>query len=381
MTDEPAPAAPAEPVPSLDRARVEPSRTRNKWDLLPILYLVGFLVLAGTVFFLWRHPPPARLSPQEAGRVDTLQSQLASVREDLTRLQEQKPPPAPAGADLATLQQEQSKLQEQVNALQNRPATAPAALQPLEQQVQALAAKQTDLQPLAQRVQALEQRPQVDPAALDKQFAQLSAQLKQVGDQVQQLASRSQDATGKLGQSLDQLQRRVDGLEQQQKQTVDQVNATAQKAQLATRLQGAAAALAAGQKLGDIPGAPPALARFANEAPPTEASLRSSFDRYAAAAEKASQPAIMDNQGFGSRLWTRAQQLLTIRQGDRVLLGDPIAGVMAQARDKLDNGDLAGAVEALKGLAGPAAAAMKPWLDNAHALLDARAAIASMAAG
>jgi hypothetical protein len=171
----------------------------------------------------------------------------------------------------------------------------------------------------------------------------------------------------------------MDGLEKQQKQTADQVNAIAQKAQLATRLQGAAASLAAGQKVGDIPGAPPALARFANEAPPTEASLRGSFDQYAAAAEKASQPAIMDNQDFGSRLWTRAQQAVTIRQGDRVLVGDPVAGVISHAREQLDNGDLAGAVSALKGLAGPAAEAMKPWVDKAQSLLDARAAIASMA--
>ena len=89
----------------------------------------------------------------------------------------------------------------------------------------------------------------------------------------------------------------------------------------------------------------------------------------------------MDDQDFGSRLWNRAQQIVTVRQGDRVLLGDPIAGVLQHAREQLDAGDLAGAVKGLDGLAGPAAAAMKPWTDQAHALLDARAAIASMAAG
>ena len=55
-----------------------------------------------------------------------------------------------------------------------------------------------------------------------------------------------------------------------------------------------------------------------------------------------------------------------MRQGDRVLLGDPIAGVLAGAREKLDAGDLAGAVKALDGLAGPAGAAMKPWVDQAR---------------
>ena len=63
-----------------------------------------------------------------------------------------------------------------------------------------------------------------------------------------------------------------------------------------------------------------------------------------------------------------------------MLVGDPIAGVIARARDKLNNGDLAGSVEALKGLAGPAAAAMQPWTDQAQSLVAARSAIASLAA-
>lgn len=394
MTDDPVPAAPAEPEPepALERARVEPSRTRGKWDFLPVLYLIGFLVLAGTVFFLWQNPPEAKLAPQEAGRVNTLQSQMDSLRDEVAQLQTRpQPPPGPSQADFAALQQ-------QVTALTNRPQSPPEGLgqltqqvqalasrqppdlgpvegrvQALEQQVQALANRQPDLGPLEQRVQALEQRPQFDPAALDRQFGQVTAQIQQLGGQVQQLASRTQDATGKLGQTVDQLQGRVDALEKQQ-------TAIAHRAQLAARLQGAAAALAAGQKLGDIPGAPPALARFANEAPPTEAALRQSFDKYAAAAEKASQPAITDNQDFGSRMWTRAQQALTVRQGDRVLLGDPIAGVVTHAREQLDSGDLAGALNSLKGLAGPAAQAMRPWTEAAQSLLDARAAIASMAA-
>ncbi len=90
---------------------------------------------------------------------------------------------------------------------------------------------------------------------------------------------------------------------------------------------------------------------------------------------------MMDNQDFASRLWTRAQQAFTVRQGDRVLIGDPIAGVRRACARALESGDLAGAVNTLKGLAGPAAQAMKPWVDQAQSLLDARAAIASMAAG
>ena len=71
---------------------------------------------------------------------------------------------------------------------------------------------------------------------------------------------------------------------------------------------------------------------------------------------------------------------MTVREGTRVVLGDPVAGVLANAQHSLDAGDLAGAVHALDGLAGPAAAAVKPWRDQAQSLLDAHAALAKLAA-
>ena len=81
-----------------------------------------------------------------------------------------------------------------------------------------------------------------------------------------------------------------------------------------------------------------------------------------------------------ARIWARAQDLVTVRQGDRVLLGDPAAGVLGRARTALDAGDLAGAVAAVATLTGPAAQAMAGWLADARSLLDARAALADRAA-
>ena len=46
-------------------------------------------------------------------------------------------------------------------------------------------------------------------------------------------------------------------------------------------VQSASAALETGQKLGDLPGAPSALARFADTNPPTEAALRLAFPQAA----------------------------------------------------------------------------------------------------
>ena len=108
--------------------------------------------------------------------------------------------------------------------------------------------------------------------------------------------------------------------------------------------------------------------------------MKLAFPAAAKAASEASVPAAPAEASALDRVWTRAQSLVTVRQGDRVLLGDPAAGVLARAKRALDAGDLAGAVAALGDLQGPAAQAMAAWRADAQALLGARAALAEMAA-
>ncbi|HEX5326561.1 MAG TPA: mitofilin family membrane protein, partial [Acetobacteraceae bacterium] len=93
----------------------------------------------------------------------------------------------------------------------------------------------------------------------------------------------------------------------------------------------------------------------------------------------ASRPEAGD-RAFGQRLWQRAQGLISIREGDRVIVGNPAAGVLDEAQTRLDAGDLAGAVAAVSKLTGPPAQALADWLAQANALLAARAALATMAA-
>ena len=148
----------------------------------------------------------------------------------------------------------------------------------------------------------------------------------------------------------------------------------------AASLQAAQAALAAGQPLGDIPGIPPALSRFSRAKPPTEAALRLAFPDAAARAVSASKPST-EGENVGQRMWQNARSLVTIRQGDKVLIGAPAAETIGRARERLDAGDLAGAVSALGDLDGPAAEAIADWRDQAQALVEARAALAGMARG
>jgi len=167
---------------------------------------------------------------------------------------------------------------------------------------------------------------------------------------------------------------RVEALEQRLAQTEQALTVhTTRQALLLT----AGTALDAGRPLGDIPGAPAALAKFAYVSPPTMASLRLSFDPAASAAEAASDPATAE-LSLAARAWQHVQTLLTLRQGDNVLIGTPAARVVEQARAKLEAGDLAGAVAALDELDPAAARAIAGWRAEAQSLLDARAALAEL---
>jgi len=444
---------------AFERVPVDGPPPRKRRDFLPLVYLLGFLVLAGSLFYLWRNPSLPPGAEEEAARVDTLQGQIHTLTNRLAQLEQR---PAPASAAASNL----APLESRIVALERRPeqaAAAPTDLGPLTARLDSALAKQaSDLQGVASRldsVAALAAAGEVQQVAAAKQRAsdqqgiatrldalegqqatateqqasasqgvatrldtiegQQAAAAKQQASDLQavttrldtiegqqattakQQASDLQGVTTRLdtmeGQQattakqqasdlqgvttrLDAMEGRLAAVEKQGGGIVGQISGITERAQRMTRVQAATAALEAGQRLGDIPGAPPALAQFAHDAPPTEASLRLSFNKAAEAAQHASQPAIMDNQPFASRLWTRAQQSVTVRQGDHVLLGDPVSGVLDHARQALDAGDLSGAISVLNGLAGPAAAAMADWVGQARALLEARAALASMAA-
>lgn len=436
---DPFPSTPAGPP---ERIRVEGPPPRPRPDFLPALYLLGFLVLAGALFYLYRNPgiPPG--VEQEAARADALQQQVAALTGRLNDL-EGRPSPAasvgPLDARLSALEPKLAAVEPRLSAVEQRPAPVPQAdFGPITAQLEASVSKQdaalskqaSTLQDLTDRLGAVEGR----VATAEKQdaagFQGLTDRLGAVEGQVaamqlqntvgfqgltdrlgvvagQVAAMQVQDAAGFLGLTdrlgavegrvaamqkqdaasdqetadrLGKVEGRVAALEKQGSAIAGQLGGVAERAQRISRTQVAAAALEAGQKLGEIPGAPPALARFAYNAPPTEAGLRLSFNDAAKAAQDASQPGAMEGQPFASRLWTRAQQSLSVRQGDRVVLGDPVAGVLAHARQALEAGDLSGAVSALDGLNGPAAAAMADWVGQARALLDARSALATMAA-
>ena len=318
VAPEVAPEVESGAAPSPDPVRLPPRHSGR--SPVAVLGAIGFILVAAALFYLWQQIQDfAVTQPVDPARVALLDDQVRS------------------------LQQRAGQMEQRLNQLDQRQAAAPTA--------PARAAQPpVDLGPLESRITALEQRPAPAPApvvddgridALTKRLAQDEAQAQQI----QKDLKAGGDRIARL-----------------------------------RMIQEAGAALAAGQKLGPLTDAPPALARFSAAAPPTEAGLRLSFVDAAHRAVAASQPDL-STFPIAERMWMRIKSLVTVREGDKVIIGAPASEVLAEAQAKLNAGDLAGCIAALDTLDGPAAAAMADWRAQAQSLLDARAALAALARG
>jgi hypothetical protein len=162
-----------------------------------------------------------------------------------------------------------------------------------------------------------------------------------------------------------------------QENSVDLTKLTTRISRL-NALETARMALEAGQPVGNIPNAPPALAQFSAVAPPSEAQLRLEFPEAARAAEAASIAGAAQG-GYWSRVLARLENFVTVSDGTHVVIGAPAAAVINQAGALLNAGDLAGAVAQLNTLSMTTQQAMDGWLEQARALVAARAALLALA--
>ena len=223
----------------------------------------------------------------------------------------------------------------------------------------------------------LDQPPPIDPARI----ASLDAQTRDLRQRLAAFETRLLALEQRPAAAIDPrpLEARLAALEnrppaQATQYDVGPIESRLAAAERMVRLHAAGRALDAGQPLGAIDAAPPALARFATAAPPTLGTLRAAFPAMARAARLASSPAPAAD--WRDRVAQAVSGLVTVRHGNDVLIGAPSAQVLAAAQERLEAGDLAGAVAALDALDAGAAAAAAPWKDEASALLAARAALA-----
>jgi hypothetical protein len=249
-----------------------------------------------------------------------------------------------------------------VHGLEQRLADVDARLSRLEQSAVAPA----DLSKLSARIDALESK--------GSEQTNVGSRIDALSGRVESLSGRIQAGLDADKQQEDRLAARVAGVEK----NVGSVDAVSGHLNQLTRIQEAAIALASGRPVGDIPDAPPALTRFAHEAPPTEVELRLLFTKSEQTAIAAKQPDEATHP-FIDRVWERAQDLVTVHRGDEVMVGNPASVTLGHARVALDAGDLKGAIGIVESLKGQPRQAMDAWLAEAKSLVDARAALASLA--
>ncbi len=228
-------------------------------------------------------------------------------------------------------------------------------------------------QAVGQRVSAVEQQLGQRIAASETQAAQRAAALEaQLGQRV----ATAESALGDRLAAVERTQQRLVALE-------------GRTARLAA-VDGLQRALSAGQPLGPalarVEDPPQALARFAQTPPPTEASLRLSFEDAARAARAASDAAAsLAPQPDGGRpgvvdsALARLSGLVTVRRGEQVVWGDAAEAELERARRALDAGDLEGSLGYIGKLPPAARAAMDNWTEQARALVAARNALRQIA--
>jgi hypothetical protein len=339
---------PPDPLPAASITAPTPTRR----DVVPWFYALGFLILAAAIFYLWQYPSTRSETTGEASALHELDQRLADIGARLDRLEER--PSADLGKVIA-----------RVDALEQH--------------------SPPDVGKITARVDALERRPSPD---LGKITARVDALDGRATDQAQ-LASRLDALSGKIGFLSGQDQTNIDATKEQISGLTTRLIAleanaggletiTKRLGRLA-RLQEAFFALASGRPIGDLPNAPEVLARYSHDAPPTEADLRLRFPQAEQAALATNQFDERD-QPFIGRVWEKAQGLITIRRGDKVMVGNPSEVILNRARTALDAGDILGAVTAVETLSGQPAQAMARWLADAKALVDARSALAQLAA-
>lgn len=287
----------------------------RKRDLVPWLYGLGFLILAIAVFSLWQYPSESRDAQADAAALQAATQRLADVDARVSRI-EQRPTP--------------------------------------------------DIGKLTARVDALDGR------VADQ--TQLASRLDTLSGRIESLSGRDQTGMDSTKQQIDALTARVAALEA----NAGAVETATKHLNRIARLQEASFALESGRPVGEVPGAPEALSRFAHSAPPTETALRLRFAKAEQSALAAKQPDTTAAP-FIDRVLERAQSLVTIKRGDDVVVGSPVAITLNRAQAALEIGDLGSAVTAVETLTGQPAEAMAAWLGDAKALLGARSALDQMA--
>jgi len=308
------------PTPSETSHRYEPSGPPpGVSSKLPLLCGIGFVILAGAIWYVWQNPvTPAQIATS-AANIRAIDQRLQAVDQRVSRIEQMPAPPSAA-----------------------------------------------DLGKVSARIDALEGR-------IGDQ-TQLGTRIDQASGRVEALSGRTQAALDQIKQQLDAANAKIAALQA----STTSVSTAGARIDRLIRLQAASIALANGRPLGVIPDAPPALARYAEKPAPTEAQLRLAFGQVqhdvlaAAKVDNTEKP-------FLERALGKAEELVSIRRGNEVVIGHSTVAALAQADAAVQAGDFTAALKALGEMDASAQKAAAGWVAQVKSLLDARAALADLA--
>lgn len=269
--------------------------------------------------------------------------------------------PASAGADGQSVQAEIAALKESLRALQAAGGgAADGKIAALEKQVQGLSGT------LDTRFSSLESRGAT--TAVESALAELRAENARLTEQVTALRKSLQA----MEQRLDAAEKRAGG-EEVLMLAVGQLRAALARGvpyrQELSTLEGLSAE---DETLAETI-AP--LWSYASIGVETQAGLRARFEKLAPEVLSAEQAA---SGGWTDRILAKLNDVVTIRRIGGDVEGDGADALLARAEARLAAGDLAGAVDIMVGLKGPAAEVAASWLAAARARLAADKAVAAL---
>jgi hypothetical protein len=244
--------------------------------------------------------------------------------------------------------QELAAAERRIAALENAAQTAKSGAGDIEARLKAASdragALKQDIAALDSRVKSLESAP-APKAAASADLQPVNAKLADLNDRVAGLAKaqdalRSSTGTAAMAMAVQNLRR-----------AIAEGKPFASELKTLTTLAGEPLDVAALE-----PRRESGLASLAT--------LQREFDRSAMAAIEASRPPA--DGSFTGNLLAKARGLVRVRPTGDVPGSTPEA-VLARAENRLDSGDLSAAIRETGELAGPAAAAMTPWLSEAKA--------------
>ena len=347
-----------------------PRRTKKKgggtalaWTLL-VLVVIGVggyvswpLWSSYAIPYLEPYFPDIAKAPEEDQKLVALDGRLASLEKLATERQ------ADAGA-IAALEQKRERLRAELTAVIGR----------VEELEKALA----DVRRVA------------EAGSLPAEAADASELLGQLMRRVAELEGRTDSLAGKTAK-VDEISQRIETLEA----------STAAAGTTASAASAASAAVLAVGQLSDAVGgggsfsaefqalkatvgtdaemveAVAALEPHAASGTPTVADLTNRFST--AAADIVRAEAALHGDGWMEQAVNRVTSLVSIRRtGTRAAAAGGVEAAVARAEELLGGGDLAGAVDALSGLEGPAVDAAAGWLKDARSRLAVEKAVAAL---